>query len=101
VTAVTVAPEFRRLGQARSLMDFLEAESERADCKFVDLYVRKSNKLAIAMYQRLGYVVYRQVIGYYSDNGEDAFDMRKSLAADPKRFCMVPLPHPVQPGQWD
>lgn len=32
----------------------------------MDLYVRVSNVVAINMYKKLGYVVYREVIGYYS-----------------------------------
>lgn len=44
---------------------------------FVDLFVRKSNKVAIGMYENFGYVVYRRVLGYYSGGGEqkdeDAF----------------------------
>jgi len=39
----------------------------------VDLFVRERNTLAIAMYQKLGYSVYRRVLGYYGDNGEDAY----------------------------
>ena len=33
---------------------------------FVDLFVRKSNILAINMYKKFGYSIYRTVIGYYS-----------------------------------
>ena len=39
---------------------------------FVDLFVRVSNKVAIDMYEKLGYVVYRRVLEYYSGD-EDAF----------------------------
>ena len=39
---------------------------------FVDLFVRASNHLAIAMYTSLGYSVYRRVLGYYSGENEDA-----------------------------
>ena len=39
---------------------------------FVDLFVRVSNAVAVEMYKKLGYTVYRRVIGYYS-NEEDAF----------------------------
>ena len=39
---------------------------------FVDLFVRKSNALAIDMYKSFGYEVYREVINYYSGE-EDAF----------------------------
>lgn len=38
----------------------------------MDLFVRASNVVAIAMYHRLGYVIYRRVLGYYSGE-EDAF----------------------------
>lgn len=41
---------------------------------FVDLFVRVSNQVAINMYKRLGYIVYRTVLEYYSgDPDEDAF----------------------------
>lgn len=99
VTAVTVAPEFRRLGQANLLMDFLERVSEEQNTYFVDLYVRASNAVAIDMYRLLGYVIYRQVIGYYSGvNSEDAYDMRKAMSRDKQKHSMIPLPHPVHPG---
>ena len=77
VTAVTVAPEYRRLGLARRMMRILEDISIVShSCYFVDLYVRKSNALAIDMYQRLGYSVFREVIGYYSGE-ENAYDKSK------------------------
>lgn len=63
---------------------------------FVDLFVRCSNELAIGLYNRLGYSVYRRVLGYYSGE-EDAFDMRKALPRDVHRKSVVPLPHPVTP----
>mmetsp|Transcript_9295 Transcript_9295/g.19658 ORF Transcript_9295/g.19658 Transcript_9295/m.19658 type:complete len:174 (-) Transcript_9295:196-717(-) len=97
VTAVTVAPEFRRLGLARQLMDQLEDTSMNLyNAYFVDLFVRISNALAISMYRQFGYEVYRQVLGYYSSE-EDAYDMRKSLPRDPERRAMTPLKHPVRP----
>mmetsp|Transcript_28966 Transcript_28966/g.35752 ORF Transcript_28966/g.35752 Transcript_28966/m.35752 type:complete len:173 (-) Transcript_28966:1175-1693(-) len=101
VTAVTVAPEYRRLGLARTLMDFLERLSTDVyNGYFVDLYVRQSNSLAIDIYKKLGYSVYRQVIGYYN-NMEDAYDMRKALPRDVEKKSTVPLPHPVYPGEDD
>jgi len=97
VTAVTVAPEFRRRGLAKKLMRALEDTSENS-CRayFVDLFVRVSNTLAIGMYERLGYSVYRRVLGYYGGE-EDAFDMRKALSRDHLKSSIVPLPHPVLP----
>ncbi|KAF4071029.1 hypothetical protein AMELA_G00280220 [Ameiurus melas] len=100
VTALSVAPEFRRLGLAAKLMDMLEEISERKGGFFVDLFVRVSNQVAVNMYKQLGYSVYRTVIEYYSaSNGEpdeDAYDMRKVLSRDTEKKSIVPLPHPVR-----
>ncbi|CAN0413591.1 unnamed protein product [Ascophyllum nodosum] len=97
VTAVTVAPEYRRLGVAKQLMDSLEGVSENVyNAYFVDLFVRVSNILAIKMYNTFGYSVYRRVIGYYSGE-EDAFDMRKALPRYRDKKSVVPLSHPVMP----
>ncbi|KAJ2343632.1 N(alpha)-acetyltransferase 20, NatB catalytic subunit, partial [Coemansia sp. RSA 2618] len=87
VTALTVAPECRRLGLARGLMRGLEDASEKIhDCYFVDLFVRPSNAVAVQMYEQLGYILFRQVIDYYAGDGvmptEYAYDMRKALPRD-------------------
>ena len=101
VTAVTVAPEYRRLGIASKLMDFLESVSEHAyNAFFVDLFVRVSNNLALLMYTALGYTVYRQVLEYYSGE-EDAFDMRKALPRDKKKESVIPLPRPITPDELE
>lgn len=82
VTALTVAPEYRRLSLARVLMNFLETVSDDVyGGLFVDLYVRCTNKIAIDLYEGLGYSVYRRVREYYGSFGlgpggkdeEDAF----------------------------
>jgi len=94
VTALTVAPEYRRLGLARKMMNLLEMVSDETyKGFFVDLYVRCANLVAISMYEGLGYSVYRRVREYYGNLGvgkggrdeEDAFDMRKPLSRDPNR----------------
>jgi N-terminal acetyltransferase B complex catalytic subunit len=93
VTAVTVTPDFRRLGLASELMYFLELVSEKHyDAWFVDLFVRASN-VAIKMYEKLGYVVYRRVKEYYHDDGkpEDGLDMRKSCPKDKEKVSEIPL----------
>ncbi|KAG9088559.1 N-terminal acetyltransferase [Ceratobasidium sp. 370] len=77
VTAITVAPEYRRLSVARKMMDYLEEVSDK-------LHNGKShfsplNHVAIKMYEGMGYSVYRRVREYYvvqlQDNpdDEDAF----------------------------
>ncbi|KAJ1307327.1 hypothetical protein OPQ81_001433 [Rhizoctonia solani] len=92
VTAITVAPEYRRLSVARRMMDYLERVSdEHHNGYFVDLYVRCSNQIAIDMYEGMGYSVYRRVKQYYTSqlpnnkDDEDAFDMRKPLSRDTGR----------------
>ena len=91
VTAISVADEFRRLGLAASLMNFLEEVSENKKCYFVDLFVRVSNSVAVNMYQNLGYVVYRRITNYYTGPpDEDAFDMRKALSRDKEKRSEKP-----------
>lgn len=82
VTALTVAPEYRRLSLARILMSFLEKASDEVyGGLFVDLYVRCTNSIAVDLYEGLGYSVFRRVREYYGSFGlgpggkdeEDAF----------------------------
>ncbi|CCF55969.1 hypothetical protein KAFR_0A05340 [Kazachstania africana CBS 2517] len=97
ITAVTVCPEFRRISLASMLCNTLEAitDSEPHNVNFIDLFVKCNNQLAIMLYEKLGYSVYRRVVGYYNSNedgypetlkkindGKDAFDMRKAMARD-------------------
>lgn len=81
VTAITVAPEYRRLSLGRKMMNLLELVSDATYRGFfVDLYVRCNNQIAIGMYEGLGYSVYRRVREYYGSivghggkDEEDAF----------------------------
>jgi len=97
VTALTVAPEYRRLSLARKMINLLEMVSDEIyRGYFVDLYVRCANSVAIDMYERFGYSVYRRVREYYGNLGlgkggrdeEDAFDMRKPLSRDALRHSV-------------
>lgn len=100
ITAVTVAPEFRRISLASKLCNSLEAmtDSPPHEVNFIDLFVKCNNVLALNLYEKLGYSVYRRVIGYYNspadgypltlkktDDDKDAFDMRKSMVRDEGR----------------
>ena len=82
VTALSVAPEYRRLSLARKMINLLEMVSDEIyKGFFVDLYVRCANTVAIGMYEGFGYSVYRRVREYYGNLGlgkggrdeEDAF----------------------------
>jgi N-terminal acetyltransferase B complex catalytic subunit len=101
VTAVTVAPEFRRQGLAKLLMNALESvTSEKYNGYFVDLFVRESNSVAVGMYKAFGYERYRTVLGYYSGE-ENAWDMRKALARDPGKKSMVPMTRDITPEELE
>ena len=115
ISAVTIAPAFRRTGLARRLMEGVERIS--AECHqayFVDLFVRKSNVAAQRMYQQLGYTTYRTVLGYYSDgppgatgagkrSGEDALDLRKAMPRNEQRSksAVIPLKDPIKPHELE
>lgn len=92
ITALTVAPEARRMGIGKILTEKLEVAGEEGNAYFVDLFVRKSNLRAIRFYESMGYSVFRVVKDYYGENvndpsagGEDAYDMRKPMKRDTKR----------------
>jgi Acetyltransferase (GNAT) family len=92
ITALTVAPEYRRLSLARKMTSLLEMVSEEIyKGFFVDLYVRCANVIAIGMYEGMGYSVYRRVREYYGTLGigkggrddEDAFGMSYLMCSPP------------------
>ncbi|XP_055561973.1 N-alpha-acetyltransferase 20-like [Falco cherrug] len=101
VTALSVAPEFQRLGLAAKLMELLGEISGKKGGFFVDLFVSVSNRVAVNMYKQLGSRVYRTVSERYSASSgepdEDAYDTRKALCRDTEKKSIIPLPHPVRP----
>ena len=102
VVSVAVLEEHRGKGLGKALM--LEGINGVMHRKSDEIYleVRVSNTDAIKMYEKLGYVIYRQIIDYYSgDQPEDAFDMRKSLSTDVNKQAMIPLKNPVHANQLD
>ncbi|AET39488.1 peptide alpha-N-acetyltransferase complex B subunit NAT3 Ecym_4443 [Eremothecium cymbalariae DBVPG len=100
ITAVTIAPDYRRISLASMLCNTLEVITDFRphEVNFIDLFVKCNNSLAIKLYEKLGYNVYRRVVGYYNsledgypnslnkvDDDKDAFDMRKSMKRDEGR----------------
>lgn len=97
ITAVTVQDKYRRLGLALQLCRHLEVltAGEPYRTLFVDLFVKVTNVLARQLYEKLGYSVFRRVVGYYGgempydrnalNDQIDAFDMRKALPRDTKQ----------------
>ncbi|GMM30673.1 peptide alpha-N-acetyltransferase complex B subunit [Martiniozyma asiatica (nom. inval.)] len=96
ISAVTVDPHYRRIGLGSYLCNILNVvvDPQRPiHAWFIDLFVKCSNKSAITLYEKLGYSVFRRVVGYYDTSNEvtsrksmgdelDAFDMRLALTRD-------------------
>lgn len=76
--SVATAPEARGKGMGRMLMEAMSKASKRKGCTAVRLEVAKSNKVAIALYEKLGYAQYASLPRYYED-GQDAWRMQKLL----------------------
>ena len=51
----------------------------------MDLFVRKDNKLAVSLYEKLDYCVYRHILQYYSDS-YDAYGMLIECKGDVFRY---------------
>ena len=82
---VAVAPEYRRHGIARRMLEELFRLTEGDPRRGYTLEVRVSNTTAIALYERVGFQVTGVRRGYYTDNREDALIMWK----DPIRKVAV------------
>ena len=78
IVSIAVLEEHRRMGIGTGLMkQVMKAMGEHGigECY---LEVRVSNKGAIQMYEKLGFVTSKRAPGYYKD-GEDAFVMSRKL----------------------
>lgn len=81
VINVATHPHFRRRGVARALLQAELARAARDRVRLVLLEVRRSNQAAIQLYRTLGFSTLAVRRGYYSDDSEDAIEMK--LAFDP------------------
>jgi [ribosomal protein S18]-alanine N-acetyltransferase len=77
---IDVAPELRRLGLGRLLMQAGETELAEMGCAGVALEVATNNTGALAFYEHLGYRSSGRIPGYYGD-GTDALVLRKALTS--------------------
>lgn len=90
LSGLSVCPTHRKSKIGFSLMRMFETNGNSYHAWFVDLFVRESNKAAIAFYGKYGYTAYRTIYRYYCQPCENAFDMRKSLDMDPDRKLQEP-----------
>jgi ribosomal-protein-alanine acetyltransferase len=78
ITTIGVAPEFRRRGIARRLLQKAEDAFRRRSVALMRLEVRAVNTGAQQLYQRAGYTTVQRLARYYS-NGGDGLLMVKSI----------------------
>jgi [ribosomal protein S18]-alanine N-acetyltransferase len=83
VMNIAVAPEYRRRGIARNLMERLFEVTARDGRRGYTLEVRVSNEAAIRLYEELGFKTRGIRRGYYTDNREDALIMWKDPVREP------------------
>lgn len=78
LTTIGIAPEHRRRGLARKLLDHIEKAAINRGLSTVVLEVRAGNLGAQRLYELAGYSVMQRIRKYYN-NGEDCFLMMKSV----------------------
>ena len=78
VIALGVAPEQRRRGYGRWLMEFVEDGFRASGVTTLRLEVRTTNISAQRLYMQLGYIIVERMRNYYS-NGDDGFLMVKAI----------------------
>ena len=85
IITLCVAPDDRRKGAARQLLEFLHAELSSTGVTEIFLEVEESNKPAIRLYEGSGYLQTGTRKNYYdtADGRRDALLFRCSLIASP------------------
>lgn len=75
LNSLAVRSDFRRKGVASKLLEAMVERSKKEGALRGTLEVRESNRAAIALYERYGYVVAGRRPNYYDDTKEDALIM--------------------------
>ncbi len=78
VANIAVGNAFRGRGIGKALLREMHAQAKALGATRALLEVRKSNGVAIALYEKFGYAAYGERKGYYED-GEDALLMECAL----------------------
>ena len=94
VMNVAVDPDHQRRGLASAMLAELYDRVNDEDARFT-LEVRRSNTVAIHLYEREGFRAAGTRRRYYQDNGEDALVMWRTPATLSGSLLDVPNPGPV------
>lgn len=76
---LAVAPNARRKGYGKRILEALLAKAEDRGCVQMSLEVRVSNTAAIALYRRLGFETAGRRKNFYTHPTEDALVMLRAL----------------------
>ena len=79
IANIAVSPEFRGKGIGSMIMRRVLEEAREQGCRSVILSVRESNKAAISLYERFGFVVLEKKRRYYRFPVEDGVIMTKGI----------------------
>jgi ribosomal-protein-alanine N-acetyltransferase len=85
ITTIGVAPECRRRGLAKRLLDHAEEVLRKKGFSSVALEVRVSNHAAQELYLQSDYLIVQTLKSYYND-GEDGYLMMKALEVWEEEF---------------
>ncbi|MEI7578135.1 MAG: ribosomal protein S18-alanine N-acetyltransferase [Armatimonadota bacterium] len=75
VTNVVVSPDFRGQGIGRKLMNEMLVKAREKGAVCATLELRKSNEVALKLYESMGFIQATVRKAYYPDNQEDAIVM--------------------------
>ncbi|WP_394888077.1 ribosomal protein S18-alanine N-acetyltransferase [Clostridium butyricum] len=75
ITNVAVHPNYRKLGIGSKLIESMLSYCNKKNCTAYTLEVRESNKAAISVYEKHGFIIDGIRKEYYQDNKENALLM--------------------------
>jgi [ribosomal protein S18]-alanine N-acetyltransferase len=78
LASMAIHPAYRRCGIGAALLDATERRLKEYGLNEINLEVRKTNLAGLAFWQKMGFVPFGMLPGFYED-GEDAVRMRKIL----------------------
>lgn len=84
IATIAIHPDFRGLGIGKRLLAKVLLAAYQRGGRLAYLEVRRSNMLALKMYQKFGFEVVGERLRYYQDNNEDALLMTLNQIAPDK-----------------
>ena len=79
ILAIATHPDLRGRGLATQMLEHVLEVARTTGCSLATLEVRRSNRPAIALYERAGFKTVHVRARYYQDDGEDALVMLRGL----------------------